>query len=405
MSVTHGKTVSAKSGINQNGLTKNSSGSSAWSVYLFQVSTGRIGPQVDVESGSWQIPLNSIESFKARLRKSSIPATLDLTHWLAPWWAGLLLMWNGIPIFAGPIVSEPTEDFQYIDLDCAGIRAIFAKRTVIPELVDMTQLANTTVFFSGMSLGTIAKRCVQNAMLKPGGSLPIAFPVPDETNLPSDSDHQRTYNGFDVQNLFCDDVLNKLSGVHNGPDIMFKPRLIDASRLVWDMWTGTSLSPRIQQSPTTPVWDTAAVKGSVVDLQIVATGSYMTDRVYSLGNGQNQGQVITISQNLIKTMDGYPLLETAINTSNSLDPNVVRSHGDADLAQNYDIIRDMNVTIRGDGAFPMGSFWSGDLVDIVTKGWLSVSDGRHACRLITVSGDMTANVKLAVQREFDYVGS
>jgi hypothetical protein len=372
-----------------------------WTAYLIKVTTGQIGPMIDVESGSWSMTLNDIEQIKVRVRKNSLPRNLDTSTWLDPWWGGVLLCWNGIPIVAGPIIDRPMEDFTYIDLNCAGIRAVLAKRTAIPELADMSKLNQTTLTYNGMSLGTIAKYCVKNAQSKPGGSLPIAFPMADQTG-PNDDVHTRTYQGYDLANIFCNDVLTKLSGVHLGPDIMFKPRKLDDSRLVWDMWTGSEGMPRIAQNSTL-IWDATVQKGPIVDLQIVNSGAYETDRVYSLGSGQDQGTVITISEDQSKITTGHAFLETAINTSNSSDPAVVKSHGDADLEQNFNDIIDVELTVRADSeVYPLGTYWAGDFMELFTQGWYNIGDGRHGMRLITISGDLTNNVKLALQREFDF---
>jgi len=197
-------------------------------------------------------------------------------------------MWRDVPIFAGPIISRPVENINDISLQCGGIRSILANRIIAKEFQDWSQLSGDTIFWSGRSLGTIAKYAVQASTgPKTGGALPISYPVPEQT-IADDANHQRTYHGFDIQNLSCDAVLTKLSNVINGPDIMFRPRLLDASRIVWDMWTGTEGSPRITQNNSF-LWDTTSTRGPVTDISIASTGTHMTNRVYSVGAGKDQG--------------------------------------------------------------------------------------------------------------------
>lgn len=374
---------------------------SDWTVYLIQVTTGLIGPQVDVDATTWDISLNNNETLKTTVKKSSIPKNLDLSLWLSPWWGGVLLMWRDVPVFAGPIVSRPIEDFNNIDLDCAGIRSILADREVVQEFTDWTQLSSSSISYSGLSLGTIAKRVVQASMQKTGGALPITFPVPEQTTA-DDANHTRTYEGFDIQNLSCDAVLTKLSTVVNGPDIMFRPRLIDAAHLVWDMWTGTEGQPRISQSQT-HIWDTNAVQGPVSDLSIVSTGSYMVNRVYSSGAGTDQGTLITVSEDMTNIVRGFPLLESSIAISQSTDPNVVKAHGDGVLAANLDMLREITLTVRVDGPYSLGTYWPGDLVEIYTKGWITFKDGVTPCRLLTMTGDLStaSDIKLVMQPEVE----
>jgi hypothetical protein len=379
--------------------------SSDWTTFLIQTTTGRIGPQIDVDGTTWGIPLNGIESLSTLVKKNSLPKNLDLNYWLSPWWAGILLMWRNVPVFAGPIVSRPLEDFNNIKLDCSGIRILFTDRFVTQEFRDWSGLAKSELFYSDMSLGTIAKRAVQASMNKAGGSLPISFPVPDQFGYGDDADHQRTFEGFNIANLNCDKLLTDLSKVARGPDIMFKPRLLDSSRLMWDFWTGTEGQPRIAQNNLL-VWDTDAATGQVADLSVVSTGSYMTNRVFSTGAGTDQGTVITVSENPAPLLQGYPLLESTISISQSPNPDVVKAHGDGVLEANTDMLREITLTVHTNGVYKFGSYWSGDAMDVFTKDWLTFKDGRHRCRLLHMSGDLStaSSIKLNLQPE-NYNGS
>jgi hypothetical protein len=367
-----------------------------WEAFLFQVTTGNIGPRAEISSASWSISLNDKESLKIALKKTSLPR-VNISYWLAPWWSGVLLTWNGIPILAGPILSRPTETFDEIQLDCGGIRNLLARRYVVPEQSDWSKLSTQTIFYKGLGLGTIAKRVVQVSQNKPGGSLPITFPVADQT-VADDADHQRTYDSFNLANLDCDAVLTKLSNVTNGPDIMFKPRLLDDSHLVWDMWTGTEQDPRIRQN-LKPVWDTTPNKGSVVDLQVTMTGAYQVHRVYSVGAGQDQGTLIRVVEDTSPTQNGYPLLEKQIKIGDSVDPKVVANWGQGYLDSNFTPLQELAMTVRADGLYQMGQFWPGDQAEIYVKGWLSLLDGSHNARLLNMTGDTTSDIRLSLQTE------
>lgn len=374
-----------------------------WSAYLIKTTTGQIGPKLDVQTASWSISLNTIETLQIDIKKASLPTGLDFSLWLAPWWAGVLLMYDNTPVFAGPIVSRPNEDFFNLSLSCSGIRSILMKRFETQEMIDWSGLAKTTIAYHGMSLGTIAKNIVKSVQLKPGGALPIAYPVPDELHT-DDADHQRTYQGFNVQNLNADALLTELSGVHLGPDVMFKPRIQNGNQVIWDMWTGTEAQPRIYQAQTN-IWDTTPVKGSVSQLAIVSTGNYLTNRVYSLGAGTDQGTLITVSQDLSSIPQGFPLLETSVNAAvQSTDKSVVQRQGDGSLAANLDILRELTLEVDITGVYPISTFYPGDLVRIVTKGWVTLKDGVHDCRLLNMTGDLTTIARLSMQTE-GYNGS
>lgn len=369
-----------------------------WKAFLFQVTTGQIGPQLGLEGGSWSISLNDVETAKFEFSKANLPL-VDYDYWLAPWWAGVFLTWNGVPIYGGPIIGHPYESRSALHVDCGGIRSVLARRVVVQEMQDWTQVSNTKVSFKGLSLGTIAKRVVQKIQEKPGGVLPVSFPIADQT-VADDADHERNYEGYNLSNLFTSDVLTKLSGVRGGPDIMFRPRYRDSQRLTFDMWHGTEDQPRIQQN-VTPVWDTTVEAGSVSDMQMTSTGAYQTDRVFAIGAGMNEGTLIRVAQDDSRVSRGFPILESTYSSMSENAP-VVQAHADGSLAQNHQKLHEVQMTVRADGVYPLGTFWPGDQIQVVLKGWVAVNDGVHKARLLNMNGslsDKLNDIRLSLQLE------
>lgn len=367
-----------------------------WTANLFKTTTGNIGPRLNYETLSWSIELNGIESISMKLRKSDLPQ-VDLNDWLSAWWAGIVLFWDGVPVVAGPITTRPSEDINTVSINCGGIRSILAGRVVVTEQDNWDNLNKSVLFYSGLSLGTIAKRVVTMAQQKPAGKLPISFPIADQTAA-DDADHQRTYKGFDVQNLNCDDILTKLSNVRNGPDILFKPRLIREDYLTFDMWHGTEKDPRIRQDQT-KVWDTTPARGQVADMTVNYTGTYQASRVFSLGAGSDEKLLIQVSTNERQLQKGYPLLERVINKGSSENPATVKGYADAELHTNEKALLEVQMTVRGDDEIPFGSFWPGDLATVITKGWISIPDGVTQMRILSLTGDGSNNVRVSLQRE------
>lgn len=367
-----------------------------WHAYLFQVITGNIGPQVHFDNAKWSISLNEIETASFQLRKSDIPR-VDINYWLDPWWAGVLLMYDDVPVFAGPIIDRPDEQHDHIYVNCKGIRAIFEKRLVIQEQTNWDLLPKTVVQWKGLSLGTIAKKAVQLSMQKPSGGLPIYFPIADQTAA-NDADHQRTYKGFNIQNINCDDILTKLSDVSRGPDIMFRPKLLSDNQLGWDMVYGSEQNPRIPQKNTV-VWDNTADQGGIASLRVITTGAYQTSRVFSSGAGTDAGTIVKVATNTGPLNKGYPLLETTIAISESENATVVLNHAKANLEANETELKEIQLSVRANGVNKLGTFQVGDEAILVVKGWLALKDGSHKIRILNINGDHTPDIKISVQTE------
>lgn len=373
-----------------------------WTVYLFQTVTGAIGPRVDYENMSWGVELNGTENWSVDLKKSSLP-NLDYNYWLTPWWVSCLFCYDGVPIVAGPLVNLPSESETELKLTGLGIRGVFARRKVTIELglnADWTKLPETWYKWENYSLGTIARKVVEaSSSRKIGGSLPINYAVPEEAGI-----HQRTYNGFNVTNLTTDAVLTKLSNVRNGPDIMFKPRLLAANQLVFDFWTGTNMDPRIQQN-NLPSWDMTPAKNFTPNLRLTTTGAYQSFRVYSTGAGQDQGIKMDVVTNSEPMQRGFPLLETSISTSRSEDVKVVRSHAIANLAMNTNRLQEVELHVRADGVNKLGTFWPGDLVEVNVKNYITLANGRQRMRLLAMSGSSDNDVMLNLQSEEKFLST
>lgn len=368
-----------------------------WSAYLFQVTTGQIGPRLHVSSMSWKMTLNATESISINLQKSDLP-NVDLRYWLAPWWSGVVLMWNNVPFIAGPILSRPVETFTNVSLEVGGIRSILAHRAVCQELSNWSSLAKTNVKWTGLSLGTIANKMVQMVQEKHGGSLPISYPIPDETHA-NDANHSRTYWGFDLQNIMVDDCLNHLSNVNLGPDVMFKPRMISDTRLTFDFFHGSEGDPRIDQSHT-PLWDTTVAISAIENINVQMTGTYQTSRVFSMGAGTDTGKYISVVTNNYAISKGFPLLETVINPSNSDNRAYVSERGISSIKANADMLQELQMDVMGDDSINyIGSFWPGDLIKIKTAGFISIPDGINDYRLLSMSGDTTSKVQINAQTE------
>jgi hypothetical protein len=165
------------------------------------------------------------------------------------------------------------------------------------------------------------------------------------------------------------------------------------------MWHGmTDNAPFIPQT-NTPVWDTTAAMSQVTDLDMTTTGSYQTNRVFATGDGTNAQMKIRVAQDTTPLAVGYPLLETVQNYSGVKILETLQSHANANLAQNSKKLVEIQLSVRADGEHRLGTFWPGNRVKLVVKGWRSLPDGTHNLRLLNINGSDNNVIKMSLQTE------
>lgn len=400
-----------------------------WSVYLFKTVSGQLGPRIEPESISWNITINETETLDMTLVKGSIPKFDAKTPYLEPWWGGVALLWDNTPIFAGPIVTRPQEDFFRLRVSARGIRSLLSKRMVVrdmknwsniskpdirmywstngPETGPANQRLPESTKFKDKSYATLAKYAVQESMTKLGGQLPIRFPVPDSSAIDNDKypdtqewpihlrPHFRRFAGYEGLSNNVDAVLTGFSEMDKGPDIMFRP-MLEGMTIYWDMWTGRSDSyPEIDDySDNDLIWDTTAVGGSIQDLSLQYSGSNQTNRAFAIGAGSDGAQPMAVSQDISKISAGYPLLES-VETYPQSKQSTVESKAEERRRADDKPRHLLTGTVRVDGSNPLGSFWPGDYGRLITSGWYGLRNGETRAKILTISGSLDLNMDIS----------
>jgi hypothetical protein len=333
----------------------------------------------------------------------------ELLAALEPGRCFIAVLEDDLVIEAGPVWAW---DYQYgssLKVKAAGLRSIFDHRIVMGVLA--SAWAKWEVTYSGLSLGTIAKRLVQLAMSHTGGTLPVVLPA-DETAV-ADADHTRTYRGHEVAAVLT--RLDQLMDVQNGPDIAFEPRLTaDRQGIEWAMRTGTEANPMLHQSGDDWVWDTRVPRGGVSGLSVQRDASNLAQRSWITGAGQDQALLMARREPVqIGAQDlrdaGFPLMEV-VESRSSVE---VQATADRWAAGNLAaVLRPMQtwscqviarpVDSSGAPAGPqLGQFRPGDWAKV----WvpedhpllsLLLPDGFHRTRLLGISGGMAETVSLTM---------
>lgn len=369
-----------------------------WEANLVQTATGIVGPEIEpLEGAGMTVQLAEQSEADFGLKLDNLPQ-MPPGAWLEDWWTSILFRFQGRPIYMGPMVSNPKEYYNKITYDSVGIRGLLENRIAIPEeKMNSKNIAEQTTFFGGLSLGSIGQEVVKIGMDKPGGTLPIRFGSPYESAI-NDANHQRTYRGYNAGTLNVDEVLTKLSNVSKGPDITFRPRMVNDAQAVWVMVHGTENNLRIAQE-VVPEFDLTAQKNQAADLEITKTSTHMVNRGIAVGEGTNEATAMAKYENFTRLQKGYPLLEkvyTGIGTENK---SVLRRHAQTRVLQNSKPLKEFTFFVDAYGDYPLGTYWPGDLIKVWSGGeYLNLPKGEHEMRLLTMQTEFgTSRVRLSMQ--------
>lgn len=307
---------------------------------------------------------------------------------------------------AGPIWSWAYADgSNVLTVGAQGLRSLFDHRLVMGLLADWpgANPAAWTATYSGMSLGTIAKRLVSLAMSHTGGNLPIVLPD-DETGS-----HTRTYYGYNLGRL--GDYLDALMGVINGPDIALQPRLTaDRMGIEWVLRTGTEADPLLHQHAGDWTWDSSVPRGGVGGISVTRDATALAERAWVSGSGTELSLLLRSATDEGLLDRGFPLMETTdargtvevAATADSWAAANLRGASRPTQAWTFEVAARPQTDSGGPAGPQLGDYRPGDIARVWVPAThpllrLLLPQGFHRARLIRIDGGMGPMVKLTVQ--------
>ena len=352
---------------------------------LCNLRTGRRILNVPVMQGPWDDRLGAAETVSVTVDMNDPDVqALDLRNSGTPAMSALHVVEDGVIMAGGPVwVRSYDRDKATFTLGAAGWASLFDHRLILPLLAatigddrwivpdpdDPTKtIANpllaTTI--SGVSLGTIAKRLVQQALTWTGGDLPIVFQG-DEL-----ADHTRTYDGVDFKRVR--EALDQLSKVENSPEINFQPRFT-ADRLGVEVLfqTGTVAQPLITSTAVLS-WNVTAPESPISNLKIDEDASGMGSLAWQTGGRKADTVLVARSYDSTLVDSGFPLLELTDTSHSSVEiQSTLDTYAKADTASGKRSTEVWSFTAKarpvdqfGKPAGPfVGQYQVGDFVDLI----------------------------------------
>lgn len=363
-------------------------------VFIGNMVTGLITADLPAASQSWGMRLNgpgsidlTTEALSAELRAKDLRnVTATKKNYLAVAYGDTILE-------AGPIWKRDYDDSTgVLKLGAEGLWSILDRVKALnwQQIVAGTPATRSSLDLAGMSLGSIAVEIVRRSIgynpYNPG--LPIALPDIMETGP-----HERHYRGYELP--YVGDLLRKLTGVENGPDIAFRPRFnaADPTRIEWVMTHG---SPLLYQSGDDWVWDASVEESGVSRIGVKEDGSGMADRVWQPGAGSELEMKLATAQDTDLIVNaGYPWTEADAASKDVEDLGILQSHANAAMTAARRPIETWSMTVRANTSPLLGQYGPGDFAQVtVPEGNPMIVAGTRRVRIMAVDGDNTETVRL-----------
>lgn len=367
--------------------------------------TGRIlVKNVPAVSGSATVVLNAAGTISCDLKLPMVDPYTDVTvpfiNLIEPCRSFLAYIEDildsfGLPtgtekvINAGPIWTDSYDfDSKTLSLNAAGIASYWDYRYILPLLNDADPTDVPTGHdstWTGLSLRTIAKRAVQQAVSWTGGSVPIIF----EADFAGSND--RIYLGLELNRL--GDKLKDLNNVIDGPDIQFRPQFkagTDSTFIEWVMVTG---NPEIRQSGADHIWDMTTAFPTIQGAKLDRDGTaYMTD-AYGIGStptvatdGATADQTAPplVTKSYDDTLIGlnFPRMEGKDSHASVSIPATLQGYTDNDVLVGRNAIASWSFNSKKSVSPSIGEISEGDYGKIKTKNDPRVPDGNHPVRIM-----------------------
>jgi hypothetical protein len=350
--------------------------------------TGRRLQDVQVVTGPWKKGLNGPGTVTITVAANDPDIKrLGLGNVATPGKAFLAVIENDVIMEAGPIwTHEYDRDDGTLVLAAAGLWSYFDHRVLVPVLATGQSPVGADTNLSNLTLGTIAKRLVQQAQTHTGGNVPVVF-LPDEVD--PNPTNERNYLGADLG--LVGDRLEDLTNVIGGPDIDFAPRFTpDRLGIEWVMRTGTKAQPQLSAN-TSHVWDISVAQTSVRKLKVRRTAEKLVARAWATGGRQSDTVMTSRYDNPTLTDAGFPLLESVDSSHSSVSVQSTLDDYAREAARvGYKPISFWSFEVRADASPQVGVYQIGDYCRLKLKGdpYLpdNVTDG-HQRRIVSISGD------------------
>lgn len=356
------------------------------------------GPILDLpirEGASWAAQLNRPDALSCSVDMNDPDAlALDLRSSTEPKKTVLLARTDDDIVLAWGLIDSRDwdEDERTLTLTAGGVWGSYFGKTIIAPAAARTATLIVpdaegypsvnpalSTAFSGLSLGTIGKRLVEQRLAWPGA--PTAFVLPaDEAGTA-----ERSYSFADMKRTGA--ALTDLTNVENGPDFAFDAaRAPDGLSLRYVMRAGTTAQPRLGTDVGS--WPLGGLS-PVTGLKVTDDGASLASAAW-LTAGKSAGAAVlsrALNEALV-TNSQYPPLDEVDTSHNDVSVQAtLDAYAARMIGYGSRTFRELSFSVRADATPALGGYRPGDIVT------LDVPDGHPylvqsiPVRITSMSGD------------------
>ena len=391
----------------------------SWRAYIADTITGQLIAPIDIPSFAWSI---SVSDSTLSTTKDKGAGEYDASGLTLPWTSvpgstpaervamlaqdkrSIVLFWKtsldpqdlGTPILMGSI-SPRTDSWQDTSFTLNSVMELLDSRILVRENT-YGRAANSTTSdeftLHGSWRGIAAQVGYMCTDMKPGGRLPI-----DWNNRGESGNHSMDFKGFDAGNQSCRQILESIANTENGIDMQFRPYLA-GNTVRFSFQAASDGDVHLGQSTVHRLY-CRRYGGDLENVTIDHIGPVM--RVYAAGAGSDKAQLGYLAEDLSLCLqsDPWPLREMTLSNTDTDKAEQLAASARENLNANrlplMQIKGEVNVNDHDSTRLPvnpLGSFWPGERMEIALDGFPGMNDGIYQTRLMQMSGDETAQVKL-----------
>lgn len=368
-------------------------------VLIGDLLTGRRIMDVPFLSAAWESELNSPGSVSCSVDLGDPEVrALDLYNSASLGKTFLAVVAGDRIMEAGPIWGREYDRHEgKLELSGAGLWSYFDHRTLMPFIGDLPVIdpvtgksaAHANSSWSGLHLGTIGKRMLQQSMAWPGGDIPLVF----EPDKPGTS--VRNYLGAELPRI--GQMLQNLTEVEGGPDVAFVPEW-SADRL-GVRWRYVSGDPRLT-SVREHLIDASVPSSPLDSLNVRESASEMGSLGWCSAGRSGDESIIERAWNPGALGAGFPLIERVDSSRSSVSEASTALGYATELARTGGKpLSGWSVTVNtgGEGEPEYTDFSVGDFVKFKVAGDALLPDGAYRRRIVHMSGsDASSAIKLGL---------